>query len=363
MKIGILTYHRTLNYGACLQSIATRVLLERMGHDAYYVDYWPEYHKRMYNVVNWYNFVHGSLFGNIKYLLRLAKCYSTRKTKRNQWQAFVDKAIVPYCRPVDETYDVVLYGSDQIWRKQKALNGNYNEVYFGKNEIPTKAHVAFSASMGQLPSTDKDKKTLKELFCNFDAISVRESNLRLLLLELGYEEAIQTLDPTLLIDQNLWNKTIPTPVYTGSKYVLYFPLRGGFRKDDVMAFAKEKGLDFKELRPYTPGIDVGKEKYVGTPEDFLYLIKNAEYVFTSSFHGLAFSIIYGKQVFASFNRNGERAISLLSILGIQDHYVNNKTSLLNIKDIDYNKVNPILTDLQKGTLDFLSNLKVRKNVK
>ena len=69
MKIGILTYHRTLNYGACLQSIATRVLLERMGHDAYYVDYWPEYHKRMYNVVNWYNFVHGSLFGNIKYLM------------------------------------------------------------------------------------------------------------------------------------------------------------------------------------------------------------------------------------------------------------------------------------------------------
>ena len=35
MKIGILTYHRSHNYGALLQAIATRIVLKKMGHDAY----------------------------------------------------------------------------------------------------------------------------------------------------------------------------------------------------------------------------------------------------------------------------------------------------------------------------------------
>ena len=50
MKIGIVTYHRTLNYGAVMQSLATRFVLEEMGHEAYYVDYWPDYHKENYKI-------------------------------------------------------------------------------------------------------------------------------------------------------------------------------------------------------------------------------------------------------------------------------------------------------------------------
>ena len=52
MKIGILTYHRTLNYGGCLQALALRKALEEIGHEVYYVDYFPDYHKRQYSVFN-----------------------------------------------------------------------------------------------------------------------------------------------------------------------------------------------------------------------------------------------------------------------------------------------------------------------
>ena len=48
MKIGIVTYHRSLNYGAVMQSLATRFALEEMGHEVYYVDYWPDYHRKIY---------------------------------------------------------------------------------------------------------------------------------------------------------------------------------------------------------------------------------------------------------------------------------------------------------------------------
>ena len=55
MKIGILTYHRANNYGACLQAIATRLVLEGMGHEVYYVDYWPDYHANTYKVFSFAN--------------------------------------------------------------------------------------------------------------------------------------------------------------------------------------------------------------------------------------------------------------------------------------------------------------------
>jgi len=48
MKIGILTYHRVPNYGALLQAIAARVILQQMGHNVHYVDYYPEYHRNKY---------------------------------------------------------------------------------------------------------------------------------------------------------------------------------------------------------------------------------------------------------------------------------------------------------------------------
>lgn len=48
MKIGILTYHRSHNYGALLQGIALREVLKRMGHEVTFIDYWPAYHRHMY---------------------------------------------------------------------------------------------------------------------------------------------------------------------------------------------------------------------------------------------------------------------------------------------------------------------------
>ena len=52
MKIGILTYHRAINYGAILQSYALQAFLEQHGFDASFVDYWPDYHKAFYKIFN-----------------------------------------------------------------------------------------------------------------------------------------------------------------------------------------------------------------------------------------------------------------------------------------------------------------------
>ena len=43
MKIGILTFHCAVNYGAVFQAYALQVVLMMDGYDVYVVDYCPDY--------------------------------------------------------------------------------------------------------------------------------------------------------------------------------------------------------------------------------------------------------------------------------------------------------------------------------
>lgn len=91
------------------------------------------------------------------------------------------------------------------------------------------------------------------------------------------------------------------------------------------------------------------------PSEFIRLIKNAEYVFSTSFHGLAFSIIYGKQFFTSFKANSGRAESLLNQLGIKGRLLPPKSSIpQNETPIDYNAVRSKLETYKKEAFNFLT---------
>ena len=67
MKIGILTYHRSHNYGAVLQAYALKTYLKSLGHHVDIIDYWPEYRKGMYDLVDFSFFTDKiSLFSKFK---------------------------------------------------------------------------------------------------------------------------------------------------------------------------------------------------------------------------------------------------------------------------------------------------------
>lgn len=103
--------------------------------------------------------------------------------------------------------------------------------------------------------------------------------------------------------------------------------------------------------------DTEAEISLANPIEFLSLVKNAEYVFSSSFHGLVFSIIYHRQVFASFKTNAGRAKSLLNVLGMSDCYLENNQELpSNLPKIDYVIVDNKLKTLRKSSVDFLNSI-------
>lgn len=256
MKIGILTYHRTHNYGGCLQALATKLFLESKGHEVYYVDYWPDYHKRAYSVFDKDIFNRNKFRGKIRYLLEVIRTYPFVRKRQKVFKNYIEKYVEPYCKPLSEQYDVIMYGSDQIWRKQTALR-DYNPVYFGVNNFRAKKHIAYAASMGLLPETKEDGYRIASMLKNFNAISVRESQLKDYLEEIGIEHVCQTIDPTMLLDAEAWDRVLPSEPYLGDRYILVYVLWGDvFDMSSVYALAKKENLMVKTLRGFAK-----KERY------------------------------------------------------------------------------------------------------
>lgn len=356
MKIGILTYHRTLNYGACLQAVATRIVLEKMGHEVCYVDYWPKYHQGKYKVFSWLVFINLSWKKRANYLWEQFRNRKFIICRAKNFAQFSSQYIIPYCRPLTESYDVVIYGSDQIWRKQKETKA-YNPIYFGKNRIKAKKHISYAASMGVLPNNERDKTELQELVSNLDSISVREKDLQDMLCGMGFTNVSLTIDPTLLMSCREWNETIPASEYNDTKYVLVYGIgRASFDMREVNRYAQDHNCIVKVLQSNGTAEDTDTMITTAAPNTFIHLIKNSECIFTSSFHGLAFSIIYHKEFYASFvSQKVSRAQTLLSFLGLNDRLLSPNATIPSRKNINYDIVDNNLQIFREESLRFLKN--------
>lgn len=355
MKIGIVTYHRSHNYGALLQAIATRYILEKEGHEVYYVDYWPEYHRQMYAFFSFNRLYSRGIVSGFKYLKSFMKSFKTRWKKTQKSKTFISHYIDPHVKPVTDIFDVIVYGSDQIWRKQNALK-DYNPIYFGRNDFNANKHIALSASMGVLPINSTDRSRIKELTNSLDAISVRENDLQQMLVEIGIPEVYHTLDPTLLVSAFQWDEILRIRESDESteKYVLYYRLYNAFDVNKIRNFAYRHGLKIKILTNTGLYDGNGTLVSISDPCDFVRLIKNASVVFSSSFHGLVFSIIYKKPVYVSFSKNQGRAESLLNILGMNNCMLPPLSRIPSeIPLINYASVYKKLKKKQMDTEDFI----------
>ena len=147
MKIGILTYHRSHNFGALFQAIASRCYLESLGHEVYYINYWPNYHRAMYSPFSFWLFWRKRPYSKYLYLKNSFLNLSANLERTKRYARFIKKYMEPYYAPSKICFDAIFYGSDQIWRRQPYIN-DFNPVYFAHNNYHTNKHIALSASVG-----------------------------------------------------------------------------------------------------------------------------------------------------------------------------------------------------------------------
>lgn len=360
MKIGILTYHRSHNYGALLQAAALRYFLSSLGHDVFFIDYWPEYHKRMYRIIDIQYIKEHSLFESFKYLLRESLVLPIKIGRKQKFYKFIGKNIEPYCKGVDDWFDCIIYGSDQIWRKQPGLNKQFNPVYFGDGNFKTHHHVSYAASMGVESLEEEDSEKINKWLGKFKAISVRETSLKKYLDSIGVNDVKLSIDPTLLLDKEEWKRLALKNNFGNDKkrYALFYDLMAGsFDKEVIRKYADKRGLELITITGSAKCCNYKKNIHaVLNPFEMINYVSNAECVFTSSYHGLVFSLIFNKKVFASFRHNSSKAESLLDHVGLRDKIlIEPMAGDIQDINIDYDKCNDSLRLMRRDSMKWIKN--------
>jgi len=365
MKIGILTYHRAENYGALLQAYALRTYLAGLGHDVDFVDYWPDYHRRFFELFSWRKFRESNLKGKMVLLYYTLFWHQARRRRQQNLQAFMHEELglpleARYHNDHDivKEFDVVFYGSDQIWRRQRMpSHPGLDFWYFGSDNVQARK-IAYAASGWDCksPPTEDEKKVLRRHLLGFEAISVREDSLKELLTSLGIQAQI-VCDPVFLLGKEAWlslaDKASEQPAY--QHYILVYNLLG---QTSTVNFAerlgKEKNLPIVEVNkkyvPFTSG-----RRYCRTArvEYFLSLLAHADYVVGNSFHGVALSLIFQKQFFAvGMGPRAGRVTSLLNSLRIPERYTD---VWRYVPSIDYTVVSPLLADMVISSSAFIQD--------
>lgn len=361
MKIGILTYHRAHNYGALLQAFALNTFLQNKGHQTELVDYWPKYHSKDYELIPYFN--SRSFMGKIKAIVLLTLGFNRIIKRRKGYLKFIQKQFNLSNKPRYKTrddlrtanFDLIVFGSDQIWRKQNfPLFKGFNTVYFGNIPIETKK-ITYAASMGVINLSSEDNSFLRRMMPNFNAISVRETELQNVIKKVSDINTYVVLDPVFLLDKIKWTAFLPKQKEQ-DKYILLYQLNSSSEAVKLTnQLQKQLGYKVIEIQGRVNPLKFGSRyNKAATPFEFLSLINNAEFVVSSSFHGTAFSLIFEKQFYAiGMGNNSGRVQSLLFSLGINNRYLSNidDTCLSNL--INYNLVDDKLKALVKDSKTFL----------
>ena len=363
MRIGILTYQRAENYGAQLQAYALKTYLAGLGHDVDFVDYWPDYHRRYFELFSLRKFRESSLRGKMVLLYYTLFWHQARKRRQQNLQAFMHEELglpleAKYHSDHDvvKEFDVVFYGSDQIWRRQcMPSHPGFDLWYFGSDNVHARK-IAYAASMGSIDVKEDEKKILKKHLQGFEAISVREESLKEWLTSIGIQSQI-VCDPVFLLEKEVWlslaNNASEQPPY--QHYILVYNLLG---QTPIVHFAerlsKEKNLPIVEVNkkyvPFTNGRCYCRTARV---EYFLSLLAHADYVVSNSFHGVALSIIFQKQFFAvGMGPRAGRVTSLLNSLRIPGRYTD---VWQQVPPIDYTIVTHILSDMVRSSSTFIQD--------
>lgn len=338
MKIAQITFYKTMNYGGTLQAYALNKILSSYG---------------ICECIDYSN-ANVSPRG-IKMILKKILYFRRKKS----FDQFIRKYIFtskPYdnMEQIANDYDCCVCGSDQIWNPEM-MGGKCSDFYFLHFGPEKMKRIAYAASIGKEQIGKEYQTYFKKAISAFDAVSLREEACVNELEQLTGKSITVTLDPTLLLTKDDWLE-VCAEIKNLPPYLLVYDLSASQEfTDAVNALSTELGLPvvhFRSKRIYQNEL---KSFFHYGPAEFLSLIKNAEFVFCSSFHGTVFSIIFEKE-FLIWNsgKTSSRMKNLLDSLGLGNRLLFEQNFVIKSK-IDYVEVKRKLELLKRNSEQFISD--------
>ncbi len=339
-KVGVVTLFGLTNYGNRLQNYALVTKLRSLGFSSF----------TLIDVRKFFFFKMDIKSIIIKFIKLL--CTNERKRYDLFWR-FQRRIKTKNIHTTNcESIDFYICGSDQIWKK---LDGR--DMMFLRFAQKSK-RIAYSASFGVTSLPKNDTIIYKKYLSEMKAISVREEAGSKIVKELINQDVPVLIDPTLMLEKSEWMRISAKPTFNvKSKYILTYFLGtvSDERNKYIKTIAEENNYEIIRLELYNHT----DAWYKTGPSEFIWLIEHCSMMFTDSFHGSVFSILFDVP-FIIFDREdmyedmSSRLDSLISKFHLENRRFNSQSSD-EIRNKDFSEVRSILEVERKKSVDFLKS--------
>ena len=363
-KIAVVSYNircNFTNYGSALQSWALKESIKKLSNnniEPILVDYCPDSHRDsdpLNPFKNMWDKDEKSLRNcelsmpaiKINYE-KFEKFYNTQfnRTKKMYISDNFDQL------KEDEKIDSYICGADTIFCVDEF---GIDDVYYANKETMKNSYTfSYAASFGDSHFDETTYQKLNDRLKNFKAISIREKGMLDYIKRQVDVDVEKVLDPTLLLKKEDYKPIISKDKFD-EKYLLLYARRGNEKMDNYAEnLAKEKNLKIIKISLNALNRNRHIMRYDAGIEEFLSLVKNAEYVVTNSYHGMIFSVIF-KKPFVIFSREqcDTKIEEVLEIIDLKNRLLINGNEIIN-DEIDYNKV---YENIEKERIKSLQYLK------
>lgn len=356
MKLGILTFHTSVNYGAVLQCYALQEYLISRGHQVEVINYNPCMPK--------YGWFLTALRSGWRQLMRIV---AFRRFVRRRLS--VTRRIRSLEEIKEGEFDFVISGSDQCWNTLffREKSGHYNRTYFLQGLPAGVRKIAYAESVGSGSLiNDPDAEELKLALSDFHRVSVREADAKRQLDELGIMSDI-VADPTLLLEARDYDWMLKRENPSGDvfSYILTESRIAGTLAAEI-ATRRGVGLNVitltnkveKEVFEIVSGGILRLNESLAV-EDWLRGIRDSSFVVTDSYHGVVFCLLYHKPFLAVLKANGDkmnlRITELLERVGLRYRSGSSYDELIAVAhmEIDWEKVDECVANFRKAGKVFL----------
>lgn len=366
MRVGILTFHRAENFGAVLQCYALQKFLEREGYDVSVIDYRCEAIERVYAIYDFKLLVHRyNLFASVRSFFMRMKYRKDKIKKKRQYKQFrevylnLTNSLSSITQ--DLGFDAYIVGSDQVWNT--TLTHGYIGEYlldFPMSNNALKIAYAVSSEESAIKNINQYKKEFEKALSSFTAISVREEMFKEKLGKLFNIKINVCIDPTFLLDKSDYDRLLP-PQKKRNYILVYHMAESADASKLADRLAEDSGKEVVEIHANFSKRLKQRHLQNAGPIELLEYIAYADIVITTSFHGLAFSLIMNKNFYVISKHDNQRLRNILTIVGLKSRLVNN-INHINIDPINYDIVNRKLHNAVVDSKSFLlSVLKSDKN--
>lgn len=358
MKTKTITYHNAHNYGAVLQAYALQQSILLLDIENEIINY----HSNKCTIFNKFSRKIGrQTISEIVTNLATIVHYRDLKNKYNLFEKFINTELAlteKYENLVDlinipPEADCYITGSDQVWN---VFNGAKREFFLDFGDKKTK-RVSYAASIGIYDISQKNKEEFFNLIKKFDKISVREKQSKTFIEKESNKKCCVNIDPVFLLAKERWAQ-ISNKTYSCEKYILCYPLLHHPLLNEALKKLKDStGYKVIILNP-NARTKIKGDKIIRNagPREFLNLFENAEIILTTSFHGVAFSIINEKKFFSFINSHAPSRINnILNILGLEDRIVNDINDVIS-DEINYSNVNKLKKSEVDKSIKYLKDL-------